>query len=324
MRSHCAVYVDAGYLLAAAATRVTGTSLRGSIQADHERLVETLTAHATNHAELPLLRVHWYDSARHGMPDQTQEAIGLLPRVKLRLGRIGVDGEQKGVDLRIGLDLVAHARTAGVEVMYLVSGDDDLTEAVEEAQAHGVQVMVLAVPTAEGKPRGVSRHLQAAADGLELLDVQAFDAAVTPRRGAPTVPPAAEARGPVPSPAWLAQRSQGAASARPSAPAAGAAVERVVYSSTTDGAANGSGGPDEEELSDTIDQVAQRVLATWLDGTADRHFDLRANRPSIPQDVDRALLLDLSDALGIYDLSDKVRHQLRARFWHHVDHSPRA
>ncbi|WP_281173653.1 hypothetical protein [Actinokineospora inagensis] len=34
MRSRCVVYVDAGYLLAAAATRATGTSLRSGIVTD--------------------------------------------------------------------------------------------------------------------------------------------------------------------------------------------------------------------------------------------------------------------------------------------------
>ena len=29
--------------------------------------------------------------------------------------------------------------------MFLVSGDDDLTEAVEEAQAHGIEVVLMAV-----------------------------------------------------------------------------------------------------------------------------------------------------------------------------------
>ena len=155
LRSHCALYVDAGYLLAASATRITGTSLRSSIEADHERLIDALIAHATERSGLPLLRVHWYDAARDGVPDDSQQKIGLLPRVKLRLGRIGFDGEQKGVDLRIGLDLVAHARNAAVDAVFLVSGDDDLAEAVEEAQALGVQVTILAVPNKSGEPHGV-------------------------------------------------------------------------------------------------------------------------------------------------------------------------
>lgn len=106
-----------------------------------------------------MLRVHWCDSARNGIPDAQQERIGELPKVKLRLGKFGVNAEQKGVDLRMGLDLVAQARNRASDVFFLVSGDDDLAEAVEEAQVHGVQVLLLAVPTVEGKAHGVSRHL---------------------------------------------------------------------------------------------------------------------------------------------------------------------
>ena len=63
-----------------------------------------------------------------GQKELAQQRIGELPKVKLRLGRFGVDGQQKGVDLRIGLDLVAHARNGAADVFFLVSGDDDLVD----------------------------------------------------------------------------------------------------------------------------------------------------------------------------------------------------
>lgn len=180
MRSHCAVYVDVGYLLASAATRVTGTSLRSGVEVAHADLIESIMAQAAESSGLPVLRVNWYDSGggRGGTPDREQEQIGLLPRVKLRLGRLSHAGEQKGVDLKIGLDLVTHARNNAVDVMFLLSGDDDLTEAVEEAQAHGIEVVLLAVPVTSGRPHAVSQHLLRAADRLELIDEKAIDASV--------------------------------------------------------------------------------------------------------------------------------------------------
>src|SRR6478672_9328334 len=128
MRSYCALYVDVGYLLAAAATRVTGTSLRNGVVVSYPDLVARLITDAEQASGLPLLRLHWYDWGNRpaGTPDSTQEAIGMLPRVKLRLGRTSPQGEQKGVDLRIGLDLAAHGRNRSVDVIYLLSGDDDL------------------------------------------------------------------------------------------------------------------------------------------------------------------------------------------------------
>ncbi|GAA2975126.1 NYN domain-containing protein [Actinokineospora diospyrosa] len=307
MTPRCAVYVDAGYLLAAAATRATGTSLRGGISADHERLVAALIAHAEERSGLPLLRVHWYDAAENGVPDATQRKIGLLSRVKLRLGRIGFDGEQKGVDLRIGLDLVAHARNAAIDSAYLVSGDDDLTEAVEEAQAHGLQVIILAVPGRTGAPHGVSHHLHAAADDLELLAADDLDSAIT-RRHAPTPAVGATAQAPVPSPALLANRPRPTPTRTEPAPPTG-----LVYSSTTALAFPA-------DLTETIDSVARHVLTSWSSGRSKEELaELETARPSIPREVDRALLRDLSDASGLQDLSDPIRYQLRARFWAEVD-----
>ena len=153
MRSYCAIYVDAGYLLASSATRVSGTSLRRGVAVDHAALIGGLIEQVEADSGLPLLRVNWYDSGGRpgGMPDVHQDNIGLLPRVKLRLGRLSQSGEQKGVDL---------------------------TEAVEEAQFHGLQVVILAVPDQRGRPHAVAKNLQREADGVILIDAAVVDSAV--------------------------------------------------------------------------------------------------------------------------------------------------
>ena len=180
MTPKCSLFVDAGYLLASSASRLTGTSLRSGIHVKYRRLIRGLIKAAEETTGLPVLRVHWYDSAKDGVPDRSQERIGELPKVKLRLGRFGYDGQQKGVDLRLGLDMVAHAHHKAAEVFLLVSGDDDLTEAVEDVQVHGVTVLVLAVPGADGQPHGVSRHLVRAADEIITLDPAVIDEAIIP------------------------------------------------------------------------------------------------------------------------------------------------
>jgi uncharacterized LabA/DUF88 family protein len=209
MRSRCAVYVDAGYLLASAATRVTGTSLRSGVHVLYDHLVNALIEQAEAASGLELLRVNWYDSgSRGGLPDPFQEQIGMLPRVKLRLGRLSYSGEQKGVDLRIGLDLVMHARNQAVDMIFLVSGDDDLTEAVEEVQGHGIPVMLLAAPDKDGRPHAVSRHLLREADGIVTINPDAIDMYVQARtRPEPEPEPVAPAEEPArPTPALLAAR----------------------------------------------------------------------------------------------------------------------
>lgn len=261
MRSNSSLYVDAGYLLASAATRKTGTSLRNGIHVDYRPLVEALIQQAQEHAGLPVLRVHWYDSAKDGVPDARQERIGELPKVKLRLGRFGVDGLQKGVDLRIGLDLVAHARHRAADIFFLVSGDDDLTEAVEEAQVHGVQVVVLSVPNAEDRPHGVSRHLVRATDELTVLPPAAIDATVmkveAPKPAPASVSAPAAPGSTAPTPKQVAALGR---------PAATGSSSVLAYSSGTGEKARvASGYADPDENVDQIDAVVSRVLDSFLD-----------------------------------------------------------
>jgi uncharacterized LabA/DUF88 family protein len=317
MRSTCSLYIDTGYLLASAATRVTGTSLRSGIHVDYSALIGSLVAAAEARSGLPVLRVHWYDSAKNGVPDAQQERIGELSKVKLRLGRFGFNGEQKGVDLRIGLDLVTHARNGASDVFFLVSGDDDLTEAVEEAQIHGVQVVVFAVPTVDGKPHGVSRHLIRAADELVTIDAETVDTAVLkvdrqpiPATPAPSAVPAAAPR---PTPLDLATMTP-----RPAAPRQASVL---AYSSSTGVPAHlvpaYAEDIDQDQL---IDEVVMRVLTSLLESaTPNDRLELERARPSVPRDVDRALLLDASDALQIYDLDEPIRYRLRTRFWEKYD-----
>jgi hypothetical protein len=312
MRSTCSVYVDVGYLVASAATRVAGASLRGAVNVKYDALVESLVETAEEMSGLPVLRVHWYDSADNGVPDAQQQRIGEIPRVKLRLGRFGVDGQQKGVDLRIGLDLVAHARNGASDVFFLVSGDDDLTEAVEEAQVHGVEVVVVAVPNAADKPHGISRHLLRAADRLQMLPNSAIDKSVlkveVPRpvqpdldRGAPALPAA-------PTPNDIARI------ARPRQPEPAAVL---AYAAATGQARRiTSGYEDPSDYDEQLDGVINRVLTAYRQSASPAEIGtLRAAKPSIPRDIDRALILDASEALDMYDVSEPIRFRLRDRFW---------
>jgi uncharacterized LabA/DUF88 family protein len=316
MRSRCAVYVDAGYLLASAATRVTGTSLRSGVHVLYDHLVDALIEQAEEVSGLPLLRVNWYDSgSRGGLPDPFQEQIGMLPRVKLRLGRLSYSGEQKGVDLRIGLDLVMHARNQAVDMIFLVSGDDDLTEAVEEVQGHGIPVMLLAAPDKDGRPHAVSRHLLREADGIVTINPDAIDMYVQARTRPepdpePVLPVEEQAR---PTPALLAGRKPTAPGVVPPSPEV-VRASALVYSSAS---GQISEVPAEEVTSqDLIDEVCASVLTTWLQrARPDEVKELRTGQPLIPGDIDRALLTDLSGRTGHYYIEDHDRYLLRERFW---------
>ena len=320
MRSTCSLYVDAGYLLSAAATRVAGTSLRSSIHVEYRSLIESLIVEAEDRSGLPLLRVHWYDSARDAVPDPQQVRIGELRKVKLRLGRFGREGEQKGVDLRIGLDLVTHARHSAADVFFLVSGDDDLTEAVEEAQGHGVEVVVFAVPDASDKAHGVSRHLLRAADDLNLLAGSVIDETAIRVEVPPKPEPATPGlwrpnQSPHPREAGTAADAEPVAAAGSTSPhgtCRGLGVSGLHRCALPgDAGLRGPGGvrrPDRRSSREGAFRFPAERDRRGAGGTP-------KSRPSVPRDLDRALLVDLSDALDVYDLTDPIRYRLRERFW---------
>ncbi|MFW5473072.1 NYN domain-containing protein [Knoellia sp. CPCC 206450] len=357
MSSWCAVYVDVGYLLASAATRVTGSSLRSGIEVDYPGLVSRLIDQVEADSGLSVLRVNWYDSGSRpgGQPDHHQDQIGLLPKVKLRLGRLSYAGEQKGVDVRLGLDLALHGRARVADVVYLVSGDDDLTEAVEEAQGAGVQVRLLSVPGVNGTSHAVSKHLRRAVDDELLVATETVDTCVRSRALAPGLvaglgeedavadelgAPADDATDEVTDGAVAGAPEVGAASTDdmadggerdasepvPQAEPAGMpmpspavlgrkrASEVVLPEPLT-----ATTGPGTEAGPGLWDAVAYAVVSSWCrTATPASLAELRAAQPTVPGELDRALLLDLSSRSVAYDIDDAARHGVRERFWHHV------
>lgn len=322
MRSYCGVYVDAGYLTAAASLRLTGTSYRAATEMDVASLVTAVVEQVTCHADLPLLRVHWYDAAR-GSASQDQRRIATLPRVKLRLGRTSVHGEQKGVDLKLALDLITQARNRVMDVVYLLSGDDDLTEAVEEAQHLGTQVVLLTVPDNEGRPVNASRNLQMACDELLLVRAEMLDAHV--RRASPPEPRGEPAPEPTPqtaaerpriTPALLAQMTEHRTPAAVPPKRLVVSESVPVYSSRTGQAHRPETLTDEDERA--VCSVVDSLLTSMSPDTRTRH-ELVAAKPMIPAELDRTLLLDLSAQLHVDELDVPLRFRLREAFWERLE-----
>jgi NYN domain len=141
----CAVFVDAGHLLAEGGKLCCGTAARTRFQCDYTGLINALARFATSHCGLSILRIYWYDAAPEAIPTQEQLAIAELTSVKLRLGRL-VSGKQKGVDSLIVRDLMTLARERAVTTVFLLGGDEDLREGVVAAQEMGVLVVVLGIP----------------------------------------------------------------------------------------------------------------------------------------------------------------------------------
>jgi len=114
---------------------------------------------AADHCRLQALRLYWYDGAPERIPTSGHLKVGNLPYVKVRLGRIGQDGRQKGVDALIYRDLMTLARERAISRAYLLSGDEDLREGVVAAQDLGVQVVVVGLASTNSSSTSQSRDL---------------------------------------------------------------------------------------------------------------------------------------------------------------------
>ncbi|MEV0407853.1 NYN domain-containing protein [Actinoallomurus sp. NPDC050550] len=140
----CALFVDAGYLLADGAMAVHGTRRRESVSFDFGGLLQLLGNLARERTGLPLLRCYWFEATVEGRRTPEHDALADLPGIKLRLSRLR-PGRREGVDTEIHRDLMTLARNGGVADAVIVSGDEDLAQVIADAQDLGVRVTVVHV-----------------------------------------------------------------------------------------------------------------------------------------------------------------------------------
>lgn len=161
-----AVFVDGGYLGAAAASLLLGTPRRHLVRFDLARMRQSLFDFA---AELSRpatpLRLYWYDACVDGVPSPWHQRLAHLPDVKLRLGELrGSPVRQKGVDTLLVHDLLVLAQERSITDAVLVTGDEDMREAVSYAQERGVRVHLIV-----GSRADASWTLRQEADTVSVL-----------------------------------------------------------------------------------------------------------------------------------------------------------
>ncbi|OUC80185.1 NYN domain-containing protein, partial [Streptosporangium minutum] len=159
----CALFVDAGYLLADGAMAVHGTRHREAVSWDYPGLLKLLGNLSKERTGLPLLRCYWYEASVEGRRTAEHDALADLPGLKLRLSRIR-PGRREGVDAQVHRDLMTLARNSAVCDAVVVSGDEDLAQVVCDAQDLGIRVTVVHI-TADGG-WAVSRSLRQECDDL--------------------------------------------------------------------------------------------------------------------------------------------------------------
>lgn len=75
--------------------------------------------------------------------------------------------EQKGVDMRIGLDIATISRTGAFHRIVLVSADTDMIPAMKHARKAGMQVVIVQLPMPPA--RKLTKEIKAHADIVRLV-----------------------------------------------------------------------------------------------------------------------------------------------------------
>ena len=146
-----AIFVDAGYLYAQGSALLTGQkqrreTIRLSVKDTLKRLAEEAEKAAPG---TRLLRIYWYDGLpRANRPTPEQNEVSYASDVKLRLGMVNSQGQQKGVDSLIVTDLIELARNRAISDALILSGDEDIRIGVQVAQTFGVRIHLLGIKPA--------------------------------------------------------------------------------------------------------------------------------------------------------------------------------
>ena len=169
-----AVFVDAGYLFAQGSVELCGAKLtRGEILLDHHAVTAKLQTFAETVSKLPLLRIYWYDGTSQGPTPQHITLAGQAS-VKVRLGFVNSQGQQKGVDSLVVTDMITLARNRAMAECVLLSGDEDVRVGVQQAQEYGVRVHLLGIKPARGS-QSISLLQEAdATHQWEAADLRSF------------------------------------------------------------------------------------------------------------------------------------------------------
>jgi len=148
-----AIFVDAGYLYAQGSALLAGQkqrreTIRLSVKDALKRLAEEAEKAAPR---TRLLRIYWYDGLpRANRPTPEQNEVSYASDVKLRLGMVNSQGQQKGVDSLIVTDLIELARNQAISDALILSGDEDIRIGVQVAQTFGVRIHLLGIKPASG------------------------------------------------------------------------------------------------------------------------------------------------------------------------------
>jgi uncharacterized LabA/DUF88 family protein len=163
----CALFVDAGYVLADGAMAVHGTSHRESVSWDYAGLLQFFAGLSADRTGLQLLRCYWYEATLDGRRTPEHDTLADMPGLTLRLGRMR-PGKREGVETEIHRDLTTLARNRAISDVLLVSAEEDLAQVIADVQDLGVRVIIVHI-SVDGNWT-VSRSLRQQCDDIVEID----------------------------------------------------------------------------------------------------------------------------------------------------------
>jgi hypothetical protein len=163
----CALFVDAGYVLADGAMAAHGTSQREALSWDYAGLLQFFSGLAADRTGLSVLRCYWYEATVDGRRTPEHDTLADLPGLTLRLGRMR-PGKREGLETEIHRDLTTLARNRAVSDVLLVSAEDDLAQVIADVQDLGVRVIIMHI-SVDGNWT-VSRSLRQQCD--DIVEIQ--------------------------------------------------------------------------------------------------------------------------------------------------------
>lgn len=272
------VFVDAGYLFSAGSGAINGrvAKRRDVDLVDPGGFIDHLVDSAVQIWDgdpLRLLRSYWYDGAIDGVPTPAQIAVGALPRVKLRLGRVSAGG-QKGVDGLIILDLITLARNRAADVAIVLSGDEDLRESAVHAQTFGLTLIVAGFPPSPHQ--GQSQLLLREADHVVTISPEVMGRFMTVKAAASETLP-------------------------------GVDVARCEETATT------VTSPDLAEVKDAIEDLCKSVVGDARFNSLASLVDYVEGSRRLGRRADKVLVARLAELTGIFPVERELLDRCRER-----------
>lgn len=160
----CTVLIDAGYVVNAAMSTTAAQRCHGRASIEFATLIGDLVDQAETRTNSTLLRVYWYSPWPQTHSTDDLKSLELLPHVKVRVGAgQGEINDQAGVSAHLQRDLLTLARNHAVGDIVILTADQNLLTAIEEAQSFGVRVHLWGIHNNSGL-HGQSHAMMASAD----------------------------------------------------------------------------------------------------------------------------------------------------------------